>query len=55
MVRRPAKFGGDRSFSTCEEMESAYAAGEVHPMDLKNTVADGLIEVFAGAREFMSR
>lgn len=55
MVRRPAKFGGDRSFSTYDEMEAAYVAGEVHPMDLKNTVAVGLIDVLAGAREFMDR
>jgi len=52
-MKRPEKFGGNREFSSYEEIEAAYAAGEVHAMDLKNATVDGLIEVLADAREYM--
>jgi tyrosyl-tRNA synthetase len=54
-MKRPEKFGGDREFTSYEEIEAAYAAGEVHPMDLKNATATGLIEVLADARDYMNR
>jgi tyrosyl-tRNA synthetase len=54
VMERPEKFGGDRAFSTYEELETAYAAGDVHPMDLKQATAAGLIEVLADARAYMN-
>jgi len=53
-LKRPEKFGGDREFASYEECEAAYAAGEVHPADLKGMTTDGLIEVLAPAREYMN-
>ena len=53
-MHRPEKFGGDVEFLSYEEMERAYAAGDIHPADLKAAVAGGLIEVLAGAREYMN-
>jgi tyrosyl-tRNA synthetase len=50
-VKRPAKFGGDRTFGTYEEMAAAYGKGEVHPMDLKATAAEYLVEVLRPVRE----
>jgi tyrosyl-tRNA synthetase len=50
-VRRPAKFGGDRTFESYEEIALAYAKGEVHPMDLKATTAEYLAEVLRPVRE----
>ncbi|NMA87846.1 MAG: tyrosine--tRNA ligase, partial [Methanoculleus bourgensis] len=44
-IRRPAKFGGDREFTTYEDLERAYAAGEIHPLDLKSAAADHLIDI----------
>ena len=38
-VERPAKFGGNVEFQSFQELESAYAEGKLHPMDLKNGVA----------------
>lgn len=38
-VERPAKFGGDLEISSYEELEKVYGGGQLHPMDLKNTVA----------------
>ena len=55
VMKRPEKFGGNREFSSYDEIEAAYAAGEVHAMDLKNATVDGLIEVLADAREYMSQ
>lgn len=39
IIDRPAKFGGPLEFKTYEEIESAYLAQKVHPMDLKKAVA----------------
>jgi tyrosyl-tRNA synthetase len=50
-VRRAEKFGGDRTFGTYEEIASAYAKGEVHPMDLKGTAAGYLVEILRPVRE----
>jgi len=53
-MHRPEKFGGDVEFFSYEEMEGAYAAGTIHPADLKAAVAGGLVEVLEGAREYMN-
>jgi tyrosyl-tRNA synthetase len=52
-IRRPAKFGGDREFAVYEDLERAYAAGEVHPMDLKAATADHLIEILAPVHDYV--
>ncbi|UUX91298.1 tyrosine--tRNA ligase [Methanoplanus endosymbiosus] len=54
-LKRPDKFGGNREFSSYEECEQAYAAGDVHPADLKGMTTDGLIEVLADARDYMNQ
>lgn len=54
-LNRPDKFGGNREFSSYEECEQAYAAGDVHPADLKSMTTDGLIEVLADARDYMNQ
>lgn len=41
-VERDAKFGGDVSFATWEDLRSAYASGDLHPKDLKDAVARAL-------------
>jgi len=53
-LNRPEKFGGNREFSSYEEIEAAYGAGEVHPMDLKSVTATSLSEVLAGARDYLN-
>jgi tyrosyl-tRNA synthetase len=52
-VRRPEKFGGDRSFASYSEIELAYQNGEVHPLDLKKTCGDCLIEVLGPVRDYI--
>lgn len=46
-IKRPAKFGGDLEIKSYEELEKLYRQGKIHPLDLKNGVAeavDGLIK-----------
>ena len=47
VISRPEKYGGDVSFSTYEDLEAAYARGDVYPLDLKNGVAEALGKVMA--------
>jgi tyrosyl-tRNA synthetase len=50
-VERPEKYGGNVSFLSYAELESAYLAGKLHPTDLKKAVATRLDEVIAPVRE----
>jgi tyrosyl-tRNA synthetase len=46
-VERPEKFGGNVSFFKYEELESAFAKKELHPTDLKQTVAELLVPIMS--------
>ncbi len=37
-VERKSKFGGDIDFTNYDQLEKAYIAGDLHPLDLKNTM-----------------
>ena len=50
-VKRAERYGGPRTFDTYEELETVYAQGLLHPMDLKNAVADRLVDVLEPARK----
>jgi len=52
-VRRPAKFGGDLTFQDYHALEEAYRKGEIHPLDLKKTVAIYLQDILAGVRDYV--
>ena len=54
-IEREEKHGGNVSFGTYAELESAYAAGDVHPLDLKATVAKELIALLASSREHFAK
>ena len=49
-VSRAERYGGPVTFDNYEELEAAYINGGLHPMDLKNAVADRLVEVLEPAR-----
>jgi tyrosyl-tRNA synthetase len=51
-VERPAKFGGDVEFAAYGELCGAYAAGKLHPMDLKSAAASALAEMLAPSRKY---
>ncbi|MDO8623557.1 MAG: tyrosine--tRNA ligase [archaeon] len=45
IVKRPEKFGGNVSYSNYEQVEKDFVAKKLHPLDLKNAVADEIIEI----------
>jgi tyrosyl-tRNA synthetase len=49
-IDRPEKFGGPMAFASYEELEAAYVARQLHPMDLKSAVAAQLNALLAETR-----
>ncbi|MDO8646860.1 MAG: tyrosine--tRNA ligase [Candidatus Diapherotrites archaeon] len=54
-VKRPAKFGGDLAFNSYVELENDYLAGKLHPMDLKNAVAESINEMLKPVRQHFEK
>jgi tyrosyl-tRNA synthetase len=54
-VERPAKFGGDLEFGSYAELESAFAGGKLHPMDLKNAATASINEMLEPVRKHFSK
>jgi len=52
-IKRPEKFGGDRTYSSYGDLESSYGRGEVHPLDLKKSCGESLAEILAPVREYL--
>ena len=52
-IKRPEKFGGNRSFTTYHDLEASYGRGEVHPLDLKKSCGECLVEIFEPVREYI--
>jgi len=50
-IDRSAKYGGSLSFTDYAELEKEYGFGKIHPLDLKNAVAEGLIQVLEPVRD----
>ena len=44
-IKRPAKFGGNAEFNSFAQLKESFAAKQLHPMDLKNAVAEQLVEM----------
>lgn len=55
VIDRPEKFGGRLEFHSYEELEATYAAGKLHPMDLKAGVAKALSEQLAPTRAYFEK
>ena len=51
IIKRPEKFGGNLKIKIYDELEKIYSKGEVHPMDLKNCVAEELEKIIAPIRK----
>lgn len=54
-IQRPAKYGGDLEVENYEELEKLYKEGKIHPLDLKNAVAEALDELIRPIREHFER
>ena len=55
LVERPAKFGGNITYYSYADLEKDFASGKLHPLDLKNAVAEKLIEMLKPAREHFKK
>ena len=51
-IKRPEKFGGNVSYPSYADVETAYLAGKLHPMDLKNAVAESLSAILGPTRDY---
>lgn len=54
-VKRPNKFGGDITFYSFEELVKTYAQGDLHPLDLKNGVADSIINILKPVAKYFEK
>ncbi|MEM4281601.1 MAG: tyrosine--tRNA ligase [Candidatus Caldarchaeum sp.] len=51
-VERPSKFGGSVEYTSYEQVEKDFVTGSLHPLDLKNAVADALNELLDPVRKW---
>jgi len=54
-VKRPAKFGGNKSYASLEQLKKDFVSKKLHPMDLKNAVAEYLIRLLEPARKHFEK
>ena len=54
-ITRPSKYGGPETFVNYEALEQAYRNGKIHPLDLKNAVADALILILEPVRTHFTK
>ncbi len=54
-VSRKAEHGGPLEVRDPAELRELYAAGELHPTDLKAAVAEALVQVLAPVREYFQK
>jgi tyrosyl-tRNA synthetase len=52
-VERPEKFGGNKEYSSYNDLFEDYFAGNLHPLDLKNGVAKTLADWFTPIRDWV--
>jgi len=50
-IKRPEKFGGNLNLKNYEELEKQFVEGKIHPLDLKNSVAEYLEKIIMPIRE----
>lgn len=53
-IKRDPKFGGNIGFAKYADLEKHYSEGKLHPMDLKDSVAESLIRILEPARKHFS-
>ena len=54
-VERPRKFGGDVTYTEFLGLERDFKSGKLHPMDLKNALAEGLIKLLKPVRDHFKK
>ena len=54
-VERPEKYGGPITYTSFQELLKDFKEGKLHPLDLKNAVAEYLIEKLEPVRNYVER
>jgi len=54
-IERPKKFGGDIIVNSYDELEKLFGKGKIHPLDLKNSVAEYLEKLIKPIREHFEK
>ncbi len=54
-ISRPEKFGGDLQVNGYSELEDAFSTGQLHPQDLKKSVANYLSEILEPVRDYFKK
>ncbi len=54
-IKRPEKFGGNKTYKTFEELADDFTNKKLHPMDLKSAMAEKINEILAPAREHFAQ
>lgn len=54
-IHRPEKFGGNKLYVGYDALLAEYRSGALHPMDLKNGVADALIALLQPVRDYFAK
>lgn len=54
-IERPSKFGGDVVFHSYQDLEKAYSAGDMHPLDLKKAVSVYIDELIDPVRKHFEK
>jgi tyrosyl-tRNA synthetase len=54
-IVRPAKYGGTETLTSYAELEKAYREGKIHPLDLKNSVTEALIQILEPVRNHFKK
>jgi tyrosyl-tRNA synthetase len=54
-IKRSEKFGGNLTYSSYSKISEDFLNGKLHPMDLKNAVAEKIIRILAPAREHFEK
>ncbi len=55
LIERSAQYGGDIEFYSYQELEDAFLDKEIHPLDLKNGIANKIIDILSPAREHFEK
>ncbi len=54
-IKRKKEFGGDIELKSYEQLEKLYKQGKIHPLDLKNSVAEALDILIKPIREHFEK
>jgi len=52
VIERPEKFGGKLEIQSYDELKNIYQQGKLHPVDLKNSIAENLSEILSPVRRY---